>query len=628
MSEPGELDIYLFGEGRHRRLWDVLGPQRLVDGSHGFSVWAPQASAVGVVGDWNYWSDGVDELDRIGESGLWWGEVDNAREGQAYKLAITTSQGSRELRADPMARAAEVPPATASVIPWSHHRWRSGDWRAERTDRNSGRMSIYEVHLGSWRFDNDGRPLGYREIAGPLAEYVSSLGFTHVELMPVATHPYGGSWGYQVTGYYAPDARGGSTDDLRYLVDVMHSAGLGVIADWVPAHFPRDSWALARFDGTCLYEHADAKRGEHPDWGTYVFDHGRGEVRSFLIANACYWLEEFRVDGLRVDAVASMLYLDYSRDPGEWEPNIHGGREDLEAVTFVRELNTAVHEEHPGALMIAEESTAWPGVTTPVKAGGLGFDRKWNLGWMHDSLTYFARDPIHRSHHHSELTFPMHYAFDESWVLPLSHDEVVHGKGSLLTKMPGDRWQSLANLRCLLAWQWAMPGAPLIFMGAELGQFREWADDRELDWWLADDPDHAGLSRLITRLNELAAGDQSLWSTDHDRGSVWWLDAGDANSSVVSLVRRGGPDSLVIVAANLTPVPRHGYRLGVPVGGEWVEALTTDHLSFGGTGSLNESLVVDLATPWQGQPASLLSTLGPLSVTFFARRDSVASPVS
>jgi len=619
-SEPGELDRYLFGEGRHRRLWDVLGPQRLADGSHGFGVWAPNASSVGVVGDWNYWSDGVDELDPVGDSGLWWGTVTHAREGQAYKLALTTSHGRRELRADPMARAAEVPPANASVIPWSHHRWRDGDWRAERADRNSGRLSVYEAHLGSWRFGPDGRPMGYRDIAGPLAEHAAGLGFTHVELMPVATHPYGGSWGYQVTGYYAPDARGGSPDDLRYLVDTMHAAGLGVIADWVPAHFPRDSWALARFDGTCLYEHADARRGEHPDWGTYVFDHGRGEVRSFLIANACYWLEEFRVDGLRVDAVASMLYLDYSRDPGQWEPNVHGGREDLEALGFVRELNDAVADEHHGALMIAEESTAWPGVTAPTAEGGLGFDRKWNLGWMHDTLDYLERDPIHRRHHHHDLTFPMHYGFDESWVLPLSHDEVVHGKRSLLGKMPGDPWQARANLRCLFAWQWAMPGAPLVFMGAELGQLREWADDRELDWGLADDPDHAGLARLIGDLNSLASRYPALWAADRDRGSAWWLDADDEANSVAALVRRGpGPD--VVVAANLTPVPRHGYRLGLPGDGPWAEVLSTDDLRYGGTGIRNVDPVVDGNTPWQGQPVSLLTTLAPLSVAFYARRD-------
>ncbi len=615
MSPPGELDRYLFAEGRHRRLWELLGPRAEPDGSHTFGVWAPHAQAIGVVGDWNYWSDGVDEFDRVAGTDLWWASVVEARAGQCYKFALTTATGRRELRADPMARCAEVPPSTASVLPWTNHQWSDDHWRESRSARNSGRMSIYEVHAGSWRYGTDGRPMGYREVAEPLARHVSELGFTHVELMGVATHPFGGSWGYQVTGYYAPDARGGSPDDLKALIDALHRAGIGVIVDWVPAHFPRDSWALARFDGTPCYEHPDPKRGEHPDWGTLVFDHGRPEVRSFLISNALYWLEEFQVDGLRVDAVASMLYLDYSRDPGQWDPNIHGGRENLEAVQFVRELNVAVAEEHRGAVVVAEESTAWPGVTAPIDHGGLGFGRKWNLGWMHDTLSYLSRDPIHRRHHHHELTFPLYYAFDERWVLPLSHDEVVHGKGSLLAKMPGDRWQALANLRCLFALQWAMPGAPLLFMGGELGQLREWADDRELDWWLADDPDHAGVAELISDLNRLTAGHPELWS-DGDRDSTHLLDGADADHSVVTLARGGD----VIVVANLTPVPRPGYRVGVDSdSGAWTEALGTDHLVYGGSGMINGDLVIDEGTPWQGRSASLLITLGPLSVSFLTR---------
>jgi 1,4-alpha-glucan branching enzyme len=428
-------------------------------------------------------------------------------------------------------------------------------------------MSVYEVHLGSWRRHPDGRPHSYLELAEELPAWAAGLGFTHVEFLPVATHPFGGSWGYQVTGYYAPDARGGSPDDLRTLVDACHAHGLGVLVDWVPAHFPRDAFALARFDGTALYEHADPRRGEHPDWGTLVFNHGRREVRNFLLANALYWLEEFRVDGLRVDAVASMLYRDYSREPGEWIPNDEGGREDHEAVDFIRELTSIVGDEHPGALVVAEESTSWPGVTAPVDRGGLGCSRKWNLGWMHDTLTYFGRDPVHRRHHHHDLTFPMVYAPHERWILPFSHDEVVHGKGSLLTRMPGDDWQRFANLRALLAWQWCHPGRQLLFMGGELAQVREWSHDRELDWWLLEDPAHDGVRRLVAALNDLQARLPALWVGDDDpSGTCWWLDADDREQSVCSLARvdpLGG--GVAVVAANLTPVPRPGYRLGVPL---------------------------------------------------------------
>jgi 1,4-alpha-glucan branching enzyme len=480
-------------------------------------------------------------------------------------------------------------------------------------------MAIYELHAGSWRWGDDGRPLGFRAMAEPLAAYAADLGFTHVELMPPATHPFGGSWGYQVTGYYAPDARGGSPDDLRHLVATLHDAGVGVLVDWVPAHFPRDEGGLARFDGGPLYEHWDPRKGEHPDWGTLVFDHGRNQVRNFLVANALYWLEEFRVDGLRVDAVASMLYLDYSRSHGQWEPNRYGGRENLEAIDFVRQLCDTVHGEHPGALVIAEESTAWPGVTAPTSEGGLGFDRKWNMGWMHDTLGFLERDPVHRRYHHDEMTFPMHYAFDERWVLPLSHDEVVHGKGALAAKFPGDRWQRLATLRLLYLWQWCSPGAPLLFMGGELGQEREWADDRPLDWWLADDPDHAGLSRLLRDLNHLVAGHPALWRGDGDRSLTWWLDAGDAESSVFSLARRDAETGeIVLIALNATPVPRHGYRLGVPFDGRWREVLCSDDLRYGGSGVVTGTAEADPRTPWQGQPASVLVTLPPLAGTVWA----------
>ncbi len=443
----------------------------------------------------------------------------------------------------------------------------------------------------------------------------------------MATHPFGGSWGYQVSGYFAPDARLGTPDDLRHLVDVCHERGLGVILDWVPAHFPKDEFALARFDGTALYEHADPRRGEHPDWGTLVFNHGRHEVRNFLIANALYWLEEFRVDGLRVDAVASMLYLDYSREAGEWVPNEHGGREDLGALEFLRQLNGAVAGEHPGAMVVAEESTSWPGVTAPVEWDGLGFTRKWNLGWMHDTLTYFAHDPVHRSHHHHELTFPMVYASHERWVLPLSHDEVVHGKGSLVNKMPGDEWQRLANLRCLLAWQWCHPGRQLLFMGSELAQQREWSHDRELDWWLLERPPHDGVRRLVGDLNRVQEAFPALWTGD-DRldGTFWWLDADDREESVFCFWRRvpdGGPLDVVVVVANLTPVPRPGYRLGVPEVGGWRVVLDTDATAYGGSGhgvlaAGVAPVAADAAIPWQGQPASVVLALPPLSVVVLA----------
>lgn len=637
---PGELDRHLFNEGTHWRLWDMLGGHLLPDGGARFVVWAPNARRVRVLGDWSGWSTdpqpggGAEELTPQHESGLWWGEVAAARAGHRYKYELTGADGVVELRADPLAQRAELPPATASVLTSSGHRWSagdwmgaSGDWRAQRSARNSGRMAVYEAHLGSWRRHPDGSAHSARELAEPLAEWVAGLGFTHLEVLPVATHPFGGSWGYQVSGYFAPDARLGSPDDLRYLIDVCHDHGLGVLVDWVPAHFPRDRFALARFDGTALYEHEDPRRGEHPDWGTLVFNHGRNEVRNFLVANALYWLEEFRVDGLRVDAVASMLYLDYSRQPGEWVPNPQGGREDLEAVAFLRELTGVVHREAPGAVLIAEESTSWPGVTAPVEWGGLGFDLKWNLGWMHDTLSFFSRDPVHRPHHHHDLTFPMVYARHERWVLPLSHDEVVHGKGSLLARQPGDDWQRLANLRCLLAWQWCHPGRPLVFMGAELAQEREWSHDRELDWWLLGNPGHDGVRHLVAELNGVHAAHPALWSGDDELdGAFGWMDADDHQHSVFSFWRRSvsrsaaGEDSddLLVVVANLTPVPRHGYRLGVPVDGSWQLRLNTDDARFGGSahgvGDETGRVVADAETPWQGQPCSLLLTLPPLSV--------------
>jgi 1,4-alpha-glucan branching enzyme len=653
---PGELDLHLFGEGTHRRLWEMLGAHLAPGGGATFAVWAPNARNVRVLGDWSGWATGERDATPLtpqGSSGIWWGIEPRARAGHRYKFEVHGADGETTLRADPLATAAEVPPGTASVLFDPGYVWSSDSsaspalatagsddpWRLARAARNGGRLSVYEAHLGSWRRHPDGRPHDARELAEPLADWAVSLGFTHLELMPVATHPFGGSWGYQVSGYYAPDARLGSPDDLRHLIDVCHDRGLGVILDWVPAHFPKDRFALARFDGTALYEHADPRRGEHPDWGTLVFNHGRNEVRNFLVANALYWLEEFRVDGLRVDAVASMLYLDYSRDAGQWVPNVHGGREDLEAIGFVRELNAVAAQEHPGAMIIAEESTSWPGVTAPPEWGGLGFSRKWNLGWMHDTLSYFAHDSVHRAHHHGELTFPMVYARHERWMLPLSHDEVVHGKGSLLHKMPGEGDQRFANLRALLAWQWCHPGRQLLFMGSELAQEREWSHDRELDWWLLEEPAHEGIRRLVADLNALQARYPALWSGDDDLdGHVGWLDAHDHQHSVFSLWRTvpewwdaEGVDpsapserGVVVVVANLTPVARHGYRLGVPELGEWRVVLDSDADHYGGTGTIvtdapDGVLVADADTPWQHQPGSLLVTLPPLSVLVLAR---------
>jgi len=623
-GQLGHVDRHLLGEGRHHRLWEVLGGHLIDNEGAQFAVWAPNARSVRVVGDWNHWSEDPRHavaLEPVGDLGIWAGLDVRAREGQAYKYMIEERSGRTTLRADPMAAAAEVPPATASVLWRSSHQWRQStagsDWRAARAQRNSGRTSVYEVHLGSWRRHPDGRSHSYRELAESLPAWVVELGCTHVEFMPIATHPFAGSWGYQVTGYYAPDARLGTPDDLRLLIEAFHESGVGVLVDWVPAHFPRDPWALAQFDGTALYEHDDPRRGEHPDWGTLVFNHGRLEVRNFLVANALYWLEEFRFDGLRVDAVASMIYRDYSRSEGAWIPNEHGGREDLEAIEFVRELNEVIARDHPGAVVLAEESTSWPGVTAPSQSGGLGFSRKWNLGWMHDTLAYLGRDPVHRAHHHHDLTFPMVYAGDERWILPLSHDEVVHGKRSLIERMPGDPWQQAGNLRSLLAWQWCHPGRQLVFMGTELAQRREWSHDRELDWSLLADPLHEGVRRLITDLNALQRDVPALWVGDDDPSTWWWLDADDREQSVFSFARRTTDDQqFAVVVANLTPVPRPGYRLGVPVDGPWRVALSTDAAEYGGSGHLpiDGSTGSDRTTPWQGQPGSLLLSLPPLAV--------------
>jgi len=627
----GELDLHLFAEGRHQRPWEVLGARsRVLEGVAGtsFAVWAPRAQAVRVAGDLNGWDPGATPLRRLGHSGVWEAFVPADAVGSHYKFEVVDGEGGALLKADPFARRTERPPGTASVVEASSHHWGDGAWMARRrgTDPVANPLSIYEVHLASWRQGPDGRLLGYREIAEQLVPYVVDLGFTSVELLPVAEHPYGPSWGYQVTGYYAPTARHGSPDDFRAFVDACHQAGVGVIVDWVPAHFPRDEWALARFDGTPLYEYADPREGEHPDWGTYIFDLRRNEVRNFLLGSALYWLDELHVDALRVDAVASMLYRDYSRPSGGWVPNVHGGRENLEAVSFLQEVNTVVHGTCPGTTTVAEESTAWPGVSRPVHLGGLGFGLKWNMGWMSDTLDYFRRDPVHRRHHHGQLTFGLVYAFSENFVLPLSHDEVVHGKGSLLGKMPGDRWRRLANLRALLAWMWAHPGRQLLFMGGELAQEREWASDRELDWHLLDDPGHAGVQALVRRLNGRWAAEPALWSGDFDPAGFRWIDADDADQSCFSFLRLGVGDAggarPVACLANLTPVPRYGYRVGLPTAGPWDVVLDSDAVSFGGSGAVAGAPVVHAeAEPWHGSPASAALTVPPLGVLWLAPRE-------
>ncbi|MCU1502316.1 MAG: glgB [Ilumatobacteraceae bacterium] len=619
-----DLDLHLFGEGNHRRLWTFLGAHPLpADDPNGpgvrFAVWAPNARQVYVVGDWNTWGEGT-KLQPQGRSGIWAGVVPSAQTWDRYKFAVVGADGRSRLKADPLAFHTETPPAQASrVAPASNHEWGDESWMTARGTGTGFPLRIYEVHLASWRQDLT----NYREMAEQLADHVHRLGFTHVELLPIAEHPFGGSWGYQVTGYFAPTSRFGAPDDFRAFVDILHRRGIGVIVDWVPAHFPRDDWALARFDGTALYEHADPRQGEHPDWGTLVFNYGRNEVRNFLVANALYWLEEFHVDGLRVDAVASMLYLDYSREPGQWIPNRYGGRENLDAIGFLRQLNAAVRTDVPTAMVIAEESTSWPRVTDAVEHGGLGFTHKWNMGWMNDSLAYMRTDPIHRAHHHRELSFGLLYAFTERFVLPLSHDEVVHGKGSLLGKMPGDDWQRFANLRALYAWMWAMPGAPLLFMGAEIAPFTEWNESTGLPWHLLEHAPHRGVHDLLVDLNRVAVEWPAMWERDHEPTGFQWLDADDAPESVYAFLRWGHAGaSVVACVANFTPVPRPGYRVGLPWAGEWDVILDTDAAGYDGSGFRGDSATATATTEitWQHQPASAVIDLPPLGVVLLGKR--------
>jgi 1,4-alpha-glucan branching enzyme len=622
----GELDLHLFGEGRHHEIYEKLGAHPIEhQGVSGvaFGVWAPAARAVSVVGDFNSWDGRLHAMRTLGSSGIWELFIPDVPVGARYKYELVGADGELRLKADPYAFETELPPLTASVVSKPAHTWSQGNaqWleRREQSAPLSEPMSIYEVHLGSWRLNplEDNRSLNYLELADELSDYVKDLGFTHVELLPVMAHPFSGSWGYQVTGYYAPTPRFGSPDDLRTFVDRMHSNGVGLILDWVPAHFPRDEFALARFDGTALYEHADPRRGAHPDWGTLVFNFGRHEVRNFLIANALYWLRDYHIDGIRVDAVASMLYLDYSRREGEWIPNEFGGREDLDAVSFLKEMNEVIYGDQPGIVSAAEESTAWPGVSRPTYVGGLGFGFKWNMGWMHDTLAYFSQDPIYRRYHHHELTFSLMYAFSENFILPLSHDEVVHGKGSLLTKMPGDRWQKLANLRTLYAYMWAHPGKKLLFMGCEFAQEAEWGYARSLDWHLLENPQHAGIQSLVRDLNRLYRAEPALWELDSDPAGFWWLEPNDADANVLAFARASRDGERVLVfAANLSPIPRERYRIGLPRACRWKEAINTDSTFYGGSDMGNLGGVDPEPIPWNGQPVSAEITLPPLAAVW------------
>jgi 1,4-alpha-glucan branching enzyme len=618
----GELDLHLISEGRHEELWRALGARVRSHASAfgpvsgtGFAVWAPNARGIRVIGDFNHWDGTAHPMRSLGSTGVWELFVPGVGDGMAYKFEILGADGVWTRKADPLALATEIPPKTASKVFSSSHQWGDSEWMDARAGRSWAEepMSVYEVHLGSWR-----QGLGYRELAEELAAYVTDLGFTHVEFLPVAEHPYGPSWGYQVTSYYAPTSRFGDPDDFRYLIDRLHQADIAVIVDWVPAHFPKDEWALARFDGTPLYEHADPLRGEHPDWGTYVFDFGRSEVRNFLVANASYWLEEFHIDGLRVDAVASMLYLDYSREGGSWTPNVYGGRENLEAVSFLQEMNATCYKRSPGIMTIAEESTAWPGVSRPTHLGGLGFGFKWNMGWMHDTLGYLRHEPIYRNYHHGEITFSLVYAFSENYVLPLSHDEVVHLKGSLLGKMPGDTWQKFANLRALLAYMWAHPGKQLLFMGGEFGQGGEWAEERSLDWWLLDDSHHVGVQNLVRDLNRAYRSAPALFTRDNDPGGFHWIDANDAAGNVLSFLRYGSDGSRLACVTNFAGLPHEEYRVGLPSSGGWREVLNTDAFDYGGSGVGNLGRVEAVDQPWHGQPASAVLRIPPLGAVWLA----------
>jgi 1,4-alpha-glucan branching enzyme len=604
----GELDLHLIREGRHEELWKALGANIKGDGT-AFAVWAPNAQAVRVIGEFNGWNGVTHSMRVMGSSGVWELYIPGVGAGTKYKFELLTKGGEWISKIDPLAKFAETPPNTASVVTESSYKWKDKTWLNARAKRDALKspMSIYELHVGSWR-----QGLDYRSLADELIAYITELGFTHVEFMPIAEHPYAPSWGYQVTGYYAPTSRFGNPDDLRYLIDRLHQANIGVILDWVPAHFPKDVWALGRFDGEPLYEHADPRRGEHPDWGTYIFDFGRTEVRNFLVANALYWLEEFHIDGLRVDAVASMLYLDYSREGNDWLPNIHGGRENLDAIAFMQEANATAYRRNPGIMMIAEESTSWGGVSAPTDGGGLGYGFKWNMGWMNDSLKYIEKDPMYRSHHHGEITFSMLYAYDEKFILPISHDEVVHGKGSLLAKMPGDRWQQLANVRAYLAFMWSHPGKQLLFMGSEFGQLGEWNQELGLDWWILGQEPHQNLQKLVSVLNHLYLENPAMWEQDHVHGGFQWIDGGNAQQNVLTFIRYDAKGNPIACVINFAGNPHFDFKLGLPKKGVWEEILNTDSELFGGSGVGNLGRVEANGEGTHGQPFSANIQVPPL----------------
>lgn len=620
-----DYDTQLFQSGKHFRMYEKMGSHLIeVDGQQGtyFSVWAPNAAQVAVVGVFNDWNPQAHKLSpRWDSSGIWEGFIPNVGEGTLYKYNIKTKEGYTLLKTDPYARFFEVPPKNASIVWDNTYDWQDQDWMTNRvaTAANPKPYAVYEVHLGSWRkYGNGSKSLSYKELGDALVEYVAKLGFTHVELMPVMEHPYYPSWGYQITGYYAPTSRFGTPQEFMYLVDKFHQAGIGVILDWVPSHFPTDSFALASFDGTALYEHADPRQGFHPDWKSAIFNYGRNEVRSFLISNALYWLEYFHADGLRVDAVASMLYLDYSRKEGEWIPNKYGGRENLEAIAFLKEFNEAVYKEFPSAITIAEESTAWTGVSKPVYDGGLGFGQKWMMGWMNDTLKYFKEDPINRKYHHGELTFSLVYAFSENFMLPLSHDEVVHGKGSLIDRMPGDEWQRFANLRLLFGYMFTHPGTNLIFMGGEFGQTTEWSEEKGLAWWLTDFAIHTGVQNWITALNNYYRNTPSLYEKQFEPEGFEWIELNDQNNSVLTYLRKGSTeDGMLAVLCNFTPVTHQSYRFGVPKGGQWKQVLNSDNTDYGGSGVSNPPYIEATEQQSHGKPFSLDVIVPPLAVVVF-----------
>ena len=613
-SSLGELDLYLIAEGRHEQLWKALGAQVKHDESGAllgtaFSVWAPNAQAVSLIGDHNFWDRNSHHMHRIGSSGIWEIFVADIGVGTKYTFAVCGINGRWVDDANHMARATEIPPLTASVVEESVYQWQDEAWITQRSQFQSWRsaVSVYEVHLGSWKIG-----LSYKEMAVELVEYIQQQGFTHVEFLPVTEHPYGPSWGYQVTSFFAPTSRFGSPDEFKFLVDALHNAGIGVILDWVPAHFPKDEWALAKFDGTALYEHADPRLGEHPDWGTLIFNFGRNEVRNFLVASALYWLTEFHIDGLRVDAVASMLYLDYSREEGQWLPNVNGGRENLEAVQLLQEATSTAYKTHPGIMMIAEESTAWSGVTADTTGGGLGFGFKWNMGWMHDTLQYLSHEPIHRVYHHNEITFSILYAWSENFMLPLSHDEVVHGKGQLVNKFPGDRWQKLATLRALYGFMWAHPGKKLLFMGSEFAQNEEWNESAGLQWHLTEYAEHQGVQKSVAELNAIYKSTPALWEKDTNPEGFTWLVGNDGAANVIAFARWDEYASALVSVTNFSPVPHDNYQLPFPNAGVWCEVLNTDDVSFGGSGVNNEPVIVGAS-----QIASV--RIPPLATVWFRR---------